>query len=109
MTEKVFAGDPNEERELDILAPERVATFVSYLASPAAAGISGQVFVVYGDMVALMDSPKVEQKFTADSGVFSTDELAAKLGSHFEGRSPHQTYAAYSVAELDSTGVQNLN
>src|SRR3546814_7005557 len=64
MTEKVFAGDPNEERELDILAPERVATFVSYLASPAAAGISGQVFVVYGDMVALMDSPKVEQKFT---------------------------------------------
>ncbi|MDT0203143.1 3-oxoacyl-ACP reductase [Nocardioides sp. AE5] len=108
MTEKVFAGDPDEARELDILAPERVATFVSYLASPAAAAISGQVFVVYGDMVALMDSPKVEQKFTAASGVFSADELATQLGAHFEGRSPHQTYAAYSVAELDTTGVQNL-
>jgi 3-oxoacyl-[acyl-carrier protein] reductase len=108
MTAHVFAGDPDAERELDILAPERVATLVSYLASPASAEISGQVFIVYGEMVALMDSPKVEQKFTADSGVFSTDELAAKLGSHFTGRSPYQTYAAYSVAELDTTGVENV-
>ncbi len=59
-------------------------------------------------MVALMDSPKVEQKFTAASGVFSVEELAAQVGPHFEGRSPYQTYAAYSVAELDTTGVENI-
>ena len=108
MNAHVFSGDPDESRELDILAPERVATFVSYLASPASAGINGQVFIVYGDMVALMDSPKVEQKFTASTGTFSVDELAAQLGPHFTGRSPYQNYAAYSVAELDTTGIENI-
>lgn len=108
MTEHVFAEDPDAARELDILAPERVATFVSYLASPASAEINGQVFVVYGDMVALMDSPKVEQKFTASGGTFSVSELDEQVTSYFSGRSPHQTYAAYSVASLDNTGVQNI-
>jgi 3-oxoacyl-[acyl-carrier protein] reductase len=85
-----------------------VATFVAFLASPAAADISGQVFIVYGDMVALMAAPTVERKFTAAAGTFSLDELDEQLTPHFEGRSPWQTYAAYSVAELDTTGVQNL-
>ncbi|MEO5666222.1 MAG: hypothetical protein ABIR39_23370, partial [Nocardioides sp.] len=70
--------------------------------------INGQVFVVYGDMVALMDSPKVEQKFTAATGTFSVDELDAQLSPYFTGRSPYQNYAAYSVAELDTTGIENI-
>jgi 3-oxoacyl-[acyl-carrier protein] reductase len=107
MTAHVFSEDP-AGRELDILAPERVGTFVSYLASPAAAGINGQVFVVYGDMVALLAAPTVEKKFVAEDGTFTVDELDRQVTSHFEGRSPWQTYAAYSVAELDTTGVQNL-
>jgi len=81
---------------------------VSYLASPAAAGINGQVFVVYGDMVALMAAPTVETKFTAADGTFTVDELDGQLTPYFTGRSPWQTFAAYSVAELDTTGVQNL-
>lgn len=104
MTAHVFSDDPNGNA-LDILAPERVGTFVSYLASPAAEEINGQVFVVYGDMVALMAAPTVERKFTAASGEFSVDELDGQLTSYFSGRSPHQTYAAYSVAGLDTTGV----
>ncbi|MEO5663404.1 MAG: SDR family NAD(P)-dependent oxidoreductase, partial [Nocardioides sp.] len=52
MTAHVFAEDTRAD-QLDILAPQRVGTFVSYLASPTSAGINGQVFVVYGDMVAL--------------------------------------------------------
>jgi 3-oxoacyl-[acyl-carrier protein] reductase len=107
MTAHVFAEDPRADA-LDILAPERVGTFVSYLASPAAAEINGQVFVVYGDMVGLMDSPKVERKFTSAQGAFSVDELDEQLTPHFVGRSPYQTYAAYSVAELDTTGVENV-
>ncbi|HEX2893720.1 MAG TPA: 3-oxoacyl-ACP reductase [Marmoricola sp.] len=107
MTAHVFSEDP-AGRELDILAPERVGTFVAYLASPGAAGINGQVFVVYGDMVALLAAPTVERKFVAQDGTFSVDELDQQLTPHFEGRSPWQTYAAYSVAELDTTGVQNL-
>lgn len=107
MTAHVFAED-EASRELDILAPERVGTFVSYLASEASAEINGQVFIVYGDMVALMAAPQVEQKFTASSGTFSVEELDSQVTDHFRGRSPYQTYAAYSIAELDTTGVQNI-
>lgn len=92
---------------LDILAPERVGAFVSYLASPAADEINGQVFVVYGDMVALMAAPRVERKFTTEYDAFTPEELDAQLTPYFSGRSPYETYAAYSVAELDTTGVQN--
>ncbi|MFC0862105.1 3-oxoacyl-ACP reductase [Sphaerimonospora cavernae] len=114
MTAHVFAGgDTNGDTNgdaadgLDILAPERVGTFVSYLASPAAEEISGQVFVVYGDMVALMAAPTVERKFTAADGVFSAEDFDQVLTPYFNGRGPYQTYAAYSVAQLDTTGVQN--
>ncbi|GAB2868410.1 3-oxoacyl-ACP reductase [Nocardioides pacificus] len=104
MTAAVFTE--GEAGGLDILAPERVATFVSYLASPAAETINGQVFVVYGDMVALMHAPEVEQKFTAADGVFSVDELDAQVTPYFADRPAHATYAAYSVAKLDTTGTQ---
>ncbi|MEV4460501.1 3-oxoacyl-ACP reductase [Microbispora sp. NPDC049633] len=107
MTAGVF-GDGGEVGGLDVLAPERVATFVSYLASPASEEINGQVFVVYGDMVALMAAPTVERKFTAGDGVFSVEELDAQVTPHFSGRDPYRTYAAYSVARLDTTGVRNV-
>ncbi|MGW5263906.1 3-oxoacyl-ACP reductase [Microbispora sp. NPDC004025] len=107
MTAGVF-GDGGEVGGLDVLAPERVATFVSYLASPASEEINGQVFVVYGDMVALMAAPAVERKFTAGDGVFSVEELDAQVTPHFSGRDPYRTYAAYSVARLDTTGVRNV-
>jgi 3-oxoacyl-[acyl-carrier protein] reductase len=93
---------------LDVLAPERVGTFVGYLASPSAEAINGQVFVVYGDMVALMAAPTVEQKFTAAGGVFSVEELSKQVGPYFEGRGPYETYAAYSLAALDNTGTSKM-
>ncbi|MFB4319134.1 3-oxoacyl-ACP reductase [Actinomadura sp. 21ATH] len=107
MTEASFA-EGTAPGGLDAMAPERVGTFVSYLASPAAGNIGGQVFVVYGDMVALMAAPTVEQKFTAKEGVFTVEEFGARLSPYFEGREPHRTYAAYSVAALDDTGTTNV-
>lgn len=106
MTAHVFE-DADQTSGLDILAPERVGTFVSYLASDAAAEVNGQVFVVYGDMVALLAPPTVEQKFTASSGAFSTDELAETMSPYFAGRPAARNFAARSVAELDTTGVNN--
>ena len=100
-------ADPRAD-ELDILAPERVATFVAWLASPAAATVNGQVFVVYGDMVALMAAPVVERKFTSAAGAFTLDELDAQVAPYFADRSPRATFAAYAVGELDTTGVQTL-
>ncbi|SEG87430.1 3-oxoacyl-[acyl-carrier protein] reductase [Thermomonospora echinospora] len=107
MTAGTF-GEGDAPGGLDVMAPERVGTFVSYLASPAAEGISGQVFVVYGDMVALMAAPTVEQKFTAADGVFSVEELSAQLTPYFADRDPWRTYAAHHVAELDTTGVTTM-
>lgn len=107
MTENVFSDDPNAG-QLDILAPERVATFVAYLASPASDEVNGQVFVVYGDFVALMAAPTVEHTFTAEDGVFSVAELDEQVTKYFSGRSPYQNFAAYSVAQLDNTGIENI-
>lgn len=106
MTSNVFADDADTSR-LDILAPERVATLVGYLGSPGAAEISGQVFVVYGDFVALMAPPTVENTFIASDGTFTMTEMDAQLTPYFEGRPANRTYAAYSVAELDNTGIGN--
>ncbi|MFG2249587.1 3-oxoacyl-ACP reductase [Spirillospora sp. NPDC048823] len=104
MTEATFA-EGTAPGGLDVMAPERVGSFVGYLASPASEKITGQVFVVYGDMVALMAAPTVEQKFTAAGGVFSVEELGEQITPYFEGRDPQQTYAAYGVARLDDTGT----
>lgn len=104
MTEASF-GEGTSPGGLDAMAPERVGTFVGYLASPAAEKISGQVFVVYGDMVALMAAPTVERKFTAADGVFSAEEFGEQLTPYFEGRDPQRNYAAYRVAALDETGT----
>src|SRR5580693_7909245 len=41
----------------DPLAPEHVTPLVTYLASPAAAAINGEVFVVHGGVAALMAPP----------------------------------------------------
>lgn len=90
----------------DFLAPERVGEFVNYLASPAADKISGQVFVVYGDMVALLAAPTVEQKFTATDGHFTPEELDAQLTPYFADRDPRRTYVASGVAALDTTGAR---
>ncbi|MGO4426917.1 SDR family NAD(P)-dependent oxidoreductase, partial [Streptomyces sp. MCAF7] len=63
MTEDVFAGlEPPDDGTLDALAPEHVAPLVGYLAAPEAAGVSGQVFVVHGGMVAVLERPKVAAK-----------------------------------------------
>ncbi len=100
MTAHVF-GEAQDDGQLDWLAPERVGTFVRYLASPAAEKISGQVFVVYGNMVGLIAAPVVEHKFESAGAAFTDEEMDGQLTSYFADRDPARTYAARSVAELD--------
>ena len=99
MTEGVFGADESG-RDVDPYSPDHVAPLVAYLASPAADGINGQVFVVYGGMVALLAAPVVEQRFDASGSTWSLDDLDKQLGGYFDGRDPSLSFAADSVMKL---------
>ena len=100
MTEDVFAGLAPPEEGLDPLAPEHVAPLVGYLASPAAAGITGQLLVVHGGMVAVVERPRVAATFDSKQETFTYDELDAQLTAYFADRPPGETFAASEVLGL---------
>ncbi|WP_194833857.1 3-oxoacyl-ACP reductase [Nocardia sp. XZ_19_369] len=99
MTEAVFSAAP--EGEVDPLSPDHVARLVAYLASPAADPVNGQLFVVYGAMVALMAAPVVEQRFDAAGDAWSVGDLAGALGGYFAERPVGQTFSASTLLDLD--------
>ncbi|MEU7006225.1 3-oxoacyl-ACP reductase [Streptomyces sp. NPDC046332] len=101
MTEDVFAGfaEPTEG-ELDALAPEHVAPVVGYLASPAAAAVNGQLLVVHGGMVAIVERPKVTAKFDTAKDAFTYEELDGLLSPHYASRPAGETFAAAEVLGL---------
>ncbi|MEV0335828.1 3-oxoacyl-ACP reductase [Nocardia sp. NPDC050717] len=98
MTEAVFSEAP--EGTVDPLAPEHVARLVAYLASPAADAVNGQVFVVYGPMVALMAAPEVEQRFDAAGAEWSDADLATTLSGYFSERPADHTFSARALRDL---------
>jgi 3-oxoacyl-[acyl-carrier protein] reductase len=100
MTEQVF-GEDTSGRSIDPLSPEHVAPLVAYLASPAAERITGQVFVVYGGMVALLAAPVVERRFDSSAETWDLPDLDKQLGSFFADRDPSVGFAADSVMNID--------
>lgn len=97
MTADVFGAAPEGD---DALSADKVAPLVAYLASPAAAAISGQVFVAYGGMIALASAPAVEKRFDASGSTWTPEDLDGALGSYFADRDPKQTFIATSFYEL---------
>ncbi|MFE0632920.1 3-oxoacyl-ACP reductase [Streptomyces sp. NPDC058864] len=104
MTEDVFAGPGRPTDGPDPLGVEHVAPLVGYLASPAADRISGQLFVVHGGMVAVMDRPRVAAKFDTAKEAFTHDELDDLLTPYWAGRDPGDTFAATDVLALRHEG-----
>ncbi|MCX4909168.1 3-oxoacyl-ACP reductase [Streptomyces sp. NBC_00878] len=105
MTADVFAGfqEPAGDgsgNRLDPLAPEHVAPLVGYLASPAAAHVNGQLLVVHGGMVAIVERPRVAAKFDTKQDAFTYDELDALLTPHYADRPAGETFAAAEVLGL---------
>jgi 3-oxoacyl-[acyl-carrier protein] reductase len=99
MTAGVF-GEDESGAAVDPYSPDHVAPLVAYLASPAAERINGQVFVVYGGMVALLAAPVVEQRFDATGDTWDLAGLDASLGGYFQSRDPSLSFAADSVMQL---------
>jgi NAD(P)-dependent dehydrogenase (short-subunit alcohol dehydrogenase family) len=90
---------------VDPLAPEHVAPLVVYLASPAAAGINGEVFVVHGGVAAVMAPPSVRAVFRADEhgsadGMWSLESVRRALGPAFAGAPPAAGFACEDTLAL---------
>ena len=99
MTAGVF-GDPDiEEGQIDPLSPEHVVSLVQFLASPAAAEVNGQLFIVYGPKVTLVAAPTVEQKFSADGPAWDPTQLSSTLRNYFAGRDPEKNFSAVALME----------
>ena len=66
------------------VSPAHVAAFVSYLCSPAAAGISGQIFGVRGREVFLFSQPRPAARLVNEAADWTPETLAAAIdGSDF--------------------------
>ena len=89
MTADVFGDAPElAEGQIDPLSPEHVVNLVRFLSSPAAEGVNGQLFIVYGPTVTLVAAPTAEKHFTADSDAWDPPELSETLQKYFADRDP---------------------
>lgn len=83
-TAKFFA---RPESGFDTFAPEHVAPLVTYLASAASARSSGNVFIVWGKSIGVLEAPGRSAEFEAD-GPWTHDAVDLALTRWFEGREP---------------------
>ena len=84
MTESMdmFAAQPGE---FDTFAPENVSPLVAYLASPDAALVSGQLFVVWGRMITVMGGPAAEARFESGDQ-WTPDSVSEQLSGFYADR-----------------------
>jgi NAD(P)-dependent dehydrogenase (short-subunit alcohol dehydrogenase family) len=86
MTETIFGGDGMSTGEdgFDAWDPKNIANVVAFLAAPASADITGQIFVVFGGNIYAMSAFKAVGQLTRDAA-WSPEELIAAKGDLFKG------------------------
>ncbi len=92
----------------DPLDPEHVTPLVTYLASPAAMRINGEVFVVHGGVAAVMNPPSVRAVFRADTpdGMWTLPAVHDALDGAFADSSPDSPgFACTETMDLASETI----
>ena len=84
----------------DPMAPERVAPLVTYLAGPAGERITGEVFVVHSDVVAVLGPPTVRAAFHAADGQWTVSDLRTALDPVFTDDPPHPGFVCEATLPL---------
>ncbi len=107
MTADLMGAGP--EAGPDPLDPEYVAPLVTYLASPAAAAINGEVFVVHGGVAALMAPPSIREIFHASEhgspdGMWTLDSIADALAGFKTGPAD----AGFACEEANSLATETI-
>jgi len=111
MTANLMGAPPDSA--VDPLAPQHVAPLVVYLASPAASGINGEVFVVHGGVAAVMEPPRVRATFLAAEhgsadGMWTLDSVAAALGPAFAGPPASAGAAGFACEDTLSLATETI-
>lgn len=82
MTAEMFAAP---EEGFHAFSPENVAPMVGYLASPESANISGEVFVVWGNQINVVQRPSLGAPYaSSNGGKWEIDDLHSTLGDYFD-------------------------
>ena len=92
----------------DPLDPEHVTPLVTYLVSPAAMRINGEVFVVHGGVAAVLNPPSIRAVFRADTpdGMWTLPAIHDALDGAFAGSSPDSPgFACTETMDLASETI----
>ena len=82
-----FTSQPPPEEGWDPLGSENISPLVAWLASPAAANVSGNLFVAWGKTVRVMESPKITAQVVGDEP-WTPESVGDALTPVFADRRP---------------------
>jgi NAD(P)-dependent dehydrogenase (short-subunit alcohol dehydrogenase family) len=108
MTEELMGAPPSDG--VDPLAPSHVAPLVVYLAGPAGETINGEVLVVHGGVVAVMEPPRIRAVFHAcdhgsPDGMWTLEAVGGALGGAFPDASGSAGFACEDTLALASETI----
>lgn len=73
------------EDGFDVFNPQNVAPLVGYLASPEAGHISGEVMIVWGGEITVLQRPTLGQSFnSSNGGKWQLDDMHSKMSEYFD-------------------------
>ena len=84
ITAEIFA---KPEEGFDYFAPENVSPLVAYLASPESQNINGEVFIVWGKRINIVQRPQLDV-FYDSQDKWTVDNVGTTIQPYFEGRTP---------------------